>query len=205
MVRDNLRGVGPLPDASWAALSALDRYVLVKLASRDRKERLERAVQEIVGLSATSPHLTARGEARMIDVGPKPETARRAVAESRVRLGPEALARLADAPKGDVLGTARLAAIAGAKRTADLIPLCHPLRLTRVEVQIEVDRATSSVRVVATVEAFDRTGVEMEALTAASVGALTIYDMLKAFDRGMEIGEIRLIAKSGGRSGDYRR
>ena len=205
VVRDGLGGSRAIPDATWAALSPLDRYVLLKLASRDRRERLERATDEIVGHSASSPHLDARGEARMIDVGPKPETVRRAVAESRVKLGPEALARLGTAPKGDVLGTARLSAIAAAKRTSDLIPLCHPLRLTHVGVQVELEAATSSVHVVATVEAVDRTGVEMEALTAACVGALTVYDMLKAFDRSLEIGEIRLLEKSGGRSGNYRR
>jgi cyclic pyranopterin phosphate synthase len=108
-------------------------------------------------------------------------------------------------PKGDVLGTARLAGIIAAKKTADLIPLCHPLSLTKVTLELSEDSASSAVRIEARVEAMDRTGVEMEALTAASVAALTIYDMLKAFDRGMQIGPTRLLSKSGGRSGDYAR
>jgi cyclic pyranopterin phosphate synthase len=111
--------------------------------------------------------------------------------------------RNADTPKGDVLGTARLAGIMAAKRTPDIVPLCHPIALTHVGVELELDEQQSAVRITATVEAFDRTGVEIEALHAASAAALTVYDMLKAFDRSMEIGPTRLRSKSGGRSGDF--
>jgi cyclic pyranopterin monophosphate synthase len=131
----------------------------------------------------------------------------RAVAESRIAMNAATFERLvsADAPKGDVLGTARLAGIMAAKRTSELIPLCHPVKITRVDVSLAADAASRSVLVRVTVEAFDRTGVEMEALTAASTAALTVYDMLKAFDRGMEIGPTRLLEKSGGVRGDFRR
>ncbi len=140
-------------------------------------------------------------------VGGKEPSLRRAEAESRVSMNAEAFERVSNhsAPKGDVLGTARLAAIMAAKRTAELIPLCHPLSVTKVDVQLSLDAAACAVDVAVVVECFDRTGVEMEALTAASVAALTVYDMLKAFDRSMEIGPTRLTQKSGGRSGDYQR
>jgi cyclic pyranopterin monophosphate synthase len=195
----------PLLPAVWSALSATDRYALAKVAERGRAERLAAAYDEIVGASALSTHLDPRGQARMVDVSAKPMTPRRAVAESRVRLGGEALERMrnADTPKGDVLGTARLAGIMAAKRTPDIVPLCHPIALTHVGVELELDEQQSAVRITATVEAFDRTGVEMEALHAASAAALTVYDMLKAFDRSMEIGPTRLRSKSGGRSGDF--
>ena len=206
-LRQAFAPVGPLDDAVWASLSALDRYALAKVAERGRAERIAGAYVEIVGQSATSTHLAAGGGARMVDVAPKAPTLRRAVAESRVSLGAEAYARLSrgDAPKGDVLGTARLAGILAAKRTPDLIPLCHPVALTHVEIDLRVLEPERAVAIQATVEAFDRTGVEMEALSAASAAALTVYDMLKAFDRSMEIGPTRLVAKSGGRSGDFRR
>lgn len=195
----------PLSPSVWTALSPLDRYVLMKVARTRNGERLPAAYDEIVGQSATVPHLDAAGAARMVGVSDKRATRRRAVAFSRVSMNAEAFARLvrADAPKGDVLGTARLAGILGAKRTADLIPLCHPLSLTRVDVRLELDARSQSVAIEAAVEAFDRTGVEMEALTAASTAALTVYDMLKAFDRAMQIGPTALAEKSGGRSGDY--
>lgn len=197
----------PIADAVWAGLSPLDRYVLWKVASKGRPERMAAAYQEIVGASALSTHLAPGGGVRMVDVAEKIATQRTAIAESRVTMGGEAFARLerADAPKGDVLGTARLAGIMAAKRTADLIPLCHPIALTRVAVELKLEPGERSVHVTATVEAFDRTGVEMEALVAASTAALTVYDMLKAFDRSMQISGTRLVAKSGGRSGDYRR
>jgi cyclic pyranopterin phosphate synthase len=206
-LRQAFAPVGPLDDAVWASLTALDRYALGKVAERGRADRIAGAYAEIVGQSAVSTHLAAGGGARMVDVGPKPPTLRRAVAESRVSLGAEAYARLSrgDAPKGDVLGTARLAGILAAKRTPDLVPLCHPVALTHVEIDLRMLELERAVAIQATVEAFDRTGVEMEALAAASAAALTVYDMLKAFDRSMEIGPTRLIAKSGGRSGDFRR
>jgi cyclic pyranopterin phosphate synthase len=152
-------------------------------------------------------HVDSEGNAHMVDVGDKPITRREAVAEGWIRLGPEALAAVQQrtAKKGDVLATAQLAGIQGAKRTSDLIPLCHPLPLSGVDVALEVDDEASLVRVTATARTHWRTGVEMEALTAVSAALLTIYDMLKAVDRSMEIGGVRLLAKSGGRSGDWRR
>jgi cyclic pyranopterin phosphate synthase len=142
----------------------------------------------------------------MVDVGAKPVTARRAVAAATVRMRPDVLASLLDAagPKGDALVTARLAGIAGAKRTADLIPLCHPLPLDHVEVEISADRDAGSLRIAAEARATARTGVEMEALTAASVAALTIYDMAKALQRDIVIERVELLEKEGGSSGAYR-
>lgn len=150
-------------------------------------------------------HVDARGDARMVEVGDKLVTRREATAEGFVRLGPDALAAVVErrARKGDVLAIAQVAAIQGAKRTADLVPLCHPLPITGIDVTLEV--VDDRVRCEATVRTEGRTGVEMEALTAVSVGLLTVYDMLKAVDRAMELGPIRLLAKSGGRSGDWRR
>ena len=151
-------------------------------------------------------HLTAAGEARMVDVGGKPETARTAVAEGAVTMRPETLALVVEgnAKKGDVLGAARIAGIMAAKRTHELIPLCHPLMLSSVAVDIHPDQALPGLRVTATARVEGRTGVEMEALTAVSVACLTIYDMVKAVDRGMTITAIRLVEKRGGKSGDYR-
>ena len=151
-------------------------------------------------------HLGAGGEANMVDVGAKDETVRTAVARGSVRMQPETLATIlaGDARKGDVLGTARLAGIMAAKRTHELIPLCHPLLLTKVAVEIEPDSALPGLRVTALARVTGRTGVEMEALTAASVACLTIYDMAKAIDRAMVISDIGLAEKTGGKSGDYR-
>ena len=151
-------------------------------------------------------HLDASGAASMVDVSEKDITVREASAEGAVTMLPATLAliRSGDARKGDVLGTARIAGIMAAKRTHELIPLCHPLLLDRVAVDLEPDDSLPGIRVTATVRVSGRTGVEMETLTAVSVACLTIYDMVKAVDRGMTIGEVRLIAKSGGRSGDYR-
>ena len=142
----------------------------------------------------------------MVDVSDKPATARLAAAEGYVLMQPAtvALVKAGDAKKGDVLGTARLAGIMAAKRTHELIPLCHPLLLTRVSVELELDEALPGVRVSAEVGVSGQTGVEMEALTAVSVACLTVYDMVKAADRGMRIEGVRLLAKSGGRSGPYR-
>jgi cyclic pyranopterin phosphate synthase len=197
----------PLDAGVWSALEPLERYALAKLARGSRAERLGGAYSEIVGKSALSTHLAADGQARMVGISRKVPSERRAVAESRIAMNAATFERLvsADAPKGDVLGTARLAGIMAAKRTSELIPLCHPVKITRVDVSLAADAASRSVLVRVTVEAFDRTGVEMEALTAASTAALTVYDMLKAFDRGMEIGPTRLLEKSGGVRGDFRR
>ncbi len=149
-------------------------------------------------------HVDAEGRIRMVDVGGKPVTDREATASGSIRVGPEALARIRAGRlrKGDPLQAARLAGIMAAKRTADLIPLCHPLPLSHVEVEI-VPRA-EGYEIRATARTSAQTGVEMEALTAVAVAALTIYDMVKAVDKGMVIGEIRLLSKSGGRSGVYR-
>jgi cyclic pyranopterin monophosphate synthase len=150
-------------------------------------------------------HFDAGGAAHMVDVGAKPETERVAVASGVVqmlRTTAEAV-KAGTIGKGDVLGVARLAGIQAVKRTADLIPLCHPLRITGVDVDLRV--SSDAVYVMATVRAFDRSGVEMEALTAVAAAALTVYDMCKAIDRGMVISEIRLDEKRGGKSGDWRR
>jgi len=143
----------------------------------------------------------------MVDVGAKQDTRRIARAGGRIRMRPATLRTIAAgrASKGDVLGTARIAAIQAAKRTSELIPLCHPLALTRVEVSFELDRKASAVDCIATVETVGRTGVEMEALTAVAAGLLTIYDMCKAIDRAMLCERIRLLEKQGGKSGHWRR
>ena len=150
-------------------------------------------------------HVDARGRARMVDVGAKAVTVRMAVAGARVLMRPETLRLITSdgAPKGDVLGVARIAGIAAAKRTPELIPLCHPLLLSHVDVELRPDVAHGHLDVEATVRLEGRTGAEMEALTAASVAALTVYDMCKAVDRGMEITAVRLLRKSGGRSGTF--
>ena len=151
-------------------------------------------------------HFDAAGQAHMVDVGAKAETERVARAAGAIRMQPATLAliKAGDARKGDVLGIARIAAIQGAKRTAELIPLCHPLPLTRVAAEFVIDDANSSVTCEVTAQTVGRTGVEMEALTAVMVALLTIYDMLKAVDRGMTIGEVRLLEKMGGKSGHWR-
>lgn len=156
--------------------------------------------------SSRLSHVNEAGEAHMVDVSDKPVTARTAIAEGFISMKPETLAMLksGDAPKGDVLATARIAGIMAAKRTHELIPLCHPLALARVTVDLATNGEPPGVRVVAAVKTTGRTGVEMEALTAVSATCLTLYDMLKAVDRAMSIGDIRLIEKSGGRSGHYR-
>lgn len=152
-------------------------------------------------------HLDEQGQAHMVDVGDKAATSRRAVAEGCVVMLPETLAliRAGDAKKGDVLGTARLAGIMAAKRTHELIPLCHPLAITKVSVDLALDETLPGVRVTAEVRVGGQTGVEMEALTAVSVACLTVYDMVKAADRGMRIEGIQLLHKSGGKSGVYER
>jgi cyclic pyranopterin phosphate synthase len=156
---------------------------------------------------STSPltHFDATGQAHMVDVGAKNDTHRIAVAAGTIRMKPETLALVTSgtAKKGDVLGIARIAAIMGAKRTSDLVPLCHPLAITRVAVDFEVDQAANSVHCRAQVETVGKTGVEMEALTAVQVGLLTIYDMCKAADRGMVMTNVRVLEKHGGKSGDW--
>lgn len=149
-------------------------------------------------------HLDEEGRARMVDVGHKPDTERLAVARGQVSMRPETLRLIVDKalPKGDVLSVARVAGILAAKRVSELIPLCHPILLTKVDVDFEVNQEDSTIEITATAQSRGQTGVEMEALTAVSVAALTIYDMAKAVERTMRIGEIRLVRKSGGRSGD---
>ena len=159
-------------------------------------------------LQANDPALThfdAHGQAHMVDVSAKAETHRIARATGVIRMLPATLALIqgGTAKKGDVIGIARIAAIQASKRTAELIPLCHPLPITKVAVDFEIDAAQSLVRCTAQVETLGRTGVEMEALTAVQVGLLTVYDMCKAVDRGMVMGEIRVLEKHGGKSGDW--
>ncbi len=152
-------------------------------------------------------HFDEHGRARMVDVGNKDETHRIAIARGQILMQPQTLKLIVEgrAKKGDVLGVARVAAIMAAKKTHEIIPLCHPLMLTSIAVDFEPDEAESLVRIEARVETRGKTGVEMEALTAVSAAALTIYDMVKAVDRGMVIGQIQLERKSGGRSGDWNR
>lgn len=154
---------------------------------------------------STLTHFDRAGQAHMVDVGAKAETSRIARATGSIFMRPETLAliRSGSSKKGDVLGIARIAAIQASKRTGDLIPLCHPIALTRVAAEFVIDELQSAVHCEVTAECFGRTGVEMEALTATSVGLLTIYDMAKAVDRGMRIENIRLLEKSGGKSGHW--
>ena len=156
-------------------------------------------------MSSALTHFDSQGQAHMVDVAAKDVTHRVARASGVIRMRPATLALIKSghAKKGDVLGIARIAAIQGAKRTADLVPLCHPLPITRVAVELELDEAASLLRCTAQVETLGRTGVEMEALTAVQVGLLTVYDMCKAVDRGMVMGDIRLLHKSGGKSGEW--
>jgi cyclic pyranopterin phosphate synthase len=150
-------------------------------------------------------HLDSQGAARMVDVGAKPDTEREAVAGGMVYMQPETLRliRQGALKKGDVLTVARIAGVMAAKRTSDLIPLCHPLPLTHIDVDITLDDDASAVRIVASARTVGKTGVEMEALTAVSVAALTVYDMAKAVDREMRLSDIRLLSKRGGQHGDY--
>ena len=170
-------------------------------ASRDSSTC--RSVSDEPGLT----HLDSDGSARMVDVGAKATSERVAVAEARVRMSAEAARTVAagDAPKGDVIGTARIAGIQAAKRTWELIPLAHPLPLTFVDVRAEIDTDAGLVTLVGEARTVDRTGVELEAMTACSVAALTVYDMVKGIEKGVEIERLRLLSKSGGRSGDWRR
>lgn len=160
--------------------------------------------QPAVPVSDALTHLDEQGRAKMVDVGWKPVTDREAIARGSVRMLPETLRLIIEGQvkKGDVFTIAQLAGIMGAKRTSELIPLCHPLPLNKVDVELEADEPNNSVNITATATTSGKTGVEMEALTAVSVAALSIYDMCKAVDRGMQIGSIRLVSKRGGQSGD---
>jgi cyclic pyranopterin phosphate synthase len=151
-------------------------------------------------------HLDSRGEARMVDVGDKAVTSRVAVARAQIRMKPETLSVIlaSELSKGDALATARIAAIQAAKKTSDLIPLCHPLPITKVSVELRADHALPGIIIEVTCKVRGQTGIEMEALTAASVAALTVYDMAKSIDRGMVIEEVMLIEKSGGKTGEWR-
>jgi cyclic pyranopterin phosphate synthase len=175
--------------------------------SAHKPPKLARAYDEILGEPVVLTHLTSTGAAYMVDITHKVATARRAIATAVVRTRPDVVANVAAgaSPKGDVLAAARIAGLMAAKRTPELVPLCHAVALTHVEVAFEaaVDQGTIAVRV--TAEAFDRTGVEMEALVAASAAALTIYDMVKSADRWLVIEHVRLEEKSGGKSGHVKR
>jgi cyclic pyranopterin monophosphate synthase len=157
-------------------------------------------------MSGELTHLGGDGRARMVDVGDKATTERRAVARARLRMAPETARAVerGDGPKGEVLGVARIAGIQAAKRTSDLIPLCHPLPLSFVDVSASVDAEAGAVELLAEARTVGQTGVEMEAMTAASVAALTVYDMVKGLERGVAIESVVLISKSGGRSGEWR-
>ncbi|MDY7576805.1 cyclic pyranopterin monophosphate synthase MoaC [Herbaspirillum sp. RTI4] len=156
-------------------------------------------------VSATLTHFDSTGSAHMVDIGAKEDTARIALAAGSIRMQPATLAivQSGSAKKGDVLGIARIAAIMATKRTSDLIPLCHPLALTHVAVAFDIDAATSTIHCTVRAQTTGKTGVEMEALTAVQIGLLTIYDMCKAVDRGMVMGDIRVLEKHGGKSGDW--
>jgi molybdenum cofactor biosynthesis protein MoaC len=194
----------PLDDVRWQALDALDRYALVKCSAK--ADRLDSAYDEIVRAPRLT-HVSGSGGAKMVAVGAKPETVRRAVASARVRTTSDVVRAIdgGSVAKGDVLGAARIAAIMAAKRTAELIPLCHPVHTTSASVDFDLDSPRGELRVVAIVEALDRTGVEMEAMLAASIASLTIYDMIKSADRWAVIEDVRLEHKTGGKSGDVTR
>jgi molybdopterin synthase catalytic subunit len=194
----------PLDDARWRALRSVDRYALAKYVARS--DKLVRAYDEIVG-SVRLTHLTASGDAHMVDVGAKTATARRAVATACVRTTRDVIEAIASGAiaKGDVVAVARVAGLMAAKRTPELIPLCHPVQTTAAAIDFEPDAARGELLVRATVEAFDRTGVEMEAMVAASVASLAVYDMIKSADRWARIDAVQLVAKSGGKSGEVTR
>ncbi len=195
----------PLPLALWRGLTPLDRYCLDKVCRRKSAERLEAAYREIVGHQMVSTHVRPQGGVHMVSVSHKEPSHRVATAECWISMSRAAFDRLlaADGPKGDVLGTARVAGIMATKRTGELIPLCHPLFIEHVDLELEPDHQEARLRVLCTVQVFARTGVEMEAMVGANVAALTVYDMLKSIDRGMLVGPCRLLHKSGGKSGTF--
>ena len=186
-----------------------DPIALLRAGDRQAVRDLIEGARSAVGarLMGDLTHLDAEGTARMVDVGAKEVTARRAVARAVVRMSPATAERVAagDAPKGDVLGVARIAGIQAAKRTGELIPLCHPIGLDHVDVDAELDAAEGTVTLTASAAVTARTGVEMEAMTAAAVAALTVYDMVKGLERGVRVEAVELLSKSGGRSGDWAR
>ena len=215
----------------WSSLGGLSRFALAHVAERAEKRgdptiliaaldtltsrstmpslELKRVIPEppqqlVVPLST---HIGPTGDVRMVDVADKPSTRRLGVAAARVRMRAETIERLlrGDTPKGEVLATARIAGIMAAKRTPEIIPMCHGIALSHVEIQIDIDKPSSTVNITARAEAVDRTGVEMEAMVAASIAALTMYDMLKGIDREMVVEQVLLVEKSGGRSGHFRR
>ena len=197
---------GMLPNHPTTADRRLEAVRFLLHISRDARRPASPALHPEVPM-ADLTHFNERGEAHMVDIAAKEVTHRRALAEGLIRMQPATLGMIAagEHAKGDVLGIARVAGIMGAKRTADLVPLCHPLALTRVDIVLELLPADAAVRCIATVETRGRTGVDMEALCAVQVTLLTIYDMCKAVDRGMTIDAVRLLEKAGGRSGEWRR
>lgn len=227
---DNVPSDAGIDSALWATLGGLSRFALAHAAKRAAKRGdpgiLTTAIEVLTSRStlpspdlkkvtakvesatpSISTHIGPTGDVRMVDVADKPPTRRLGVASSRVRMRAETIERLlrGDTPKGEVLATARIAGIMAAKRTPDIIPMCHGIALSHVEIQIDIDKPSSTVAITARAEAVDRTGVEMEAMVAASVAALTMYDMLKGIDREMVIEQVMLVEKSGGRSGHFRR
>ncbi len=223
---DGLSADAGVDEQLWASLGGPGRFALARVAQRAAKRGdpgiLATAIDVLTSRSTMpspnlrpavaeapllSTHIGPTGDVRMVDVADKPTTRRIAVATARLRMRAETIERLSrgDTPKGEVLATARIAGIMAAKRTPDIIPMCHGIALSHVEVQIEIDKPASIVRITARTEAMDRTGVEMEAMVAASIAALTMYDMLKGIDREMVVEEVLLVEKSGGRSGHFRR
>jgi cyclic pyranopterin phosphate synthase len=224
---DGLSAEGSVDQALWKSLGGLGRFALAHAATRAEKRGdpgiLATAIDALSSRSTMpspdlrrlasepvpqlSTHIGPTGDVRMVDVADKPTTRRLAVATARVRMRAETIERLlrGDTPKGEVLATARIAGIMAAKRTPDIIPMCHGIALSHVEIKIDIDKPSSTVLITATTEAMDRTGVEMEAMVAASISALTMYDMLKGIDREMVVEQVLLVEKSGGRSGHFRR
>lgn len=194
-----------LSDKIWGELTDLERYALHKVAFKNRGNRLNRCYDELIGARQVSTHLKPEGGVVMVSIANKEETQRVARAESWITMSAAAYQRLTarQVPKGDVLATARLAGIMATKRTADLIPLCHPLALQHADLSFEMHTSQAQIRIECTVSVFGRTGVEMEAMVGASVAALTIYDMMKSLDQGLTIGPTQLLEKRGGRRGHY--
>ncbi len=203
-----VEALGPqrsVPLKVWQELEPLERYALMKACKQPHEPRLSRAYDEIIGARQLSTHLRAQGGVQMVSVTKKEAHERTAVASSRVMMSADCFRRLTQesAPKGDVLATARIAGLMATKRTAELIPLCHPLALTHADIDFELKPESHSVTVRCSTTVIARTGVEMEAMMGASIAALTIYDMLKSIDRSMTIGPTELLEKHGGRTGSW--